>query len=85
MKTNFLTIDNLPLNENFIELPYINETMKFTGEVSEELNDGYDNFILAKAVITNKKGQTCEGFVRFNHCLENSNFIKNLDCNFYKL
>lgn len=85
MIKTFLTSDNLPLNVLFVELPYNSETMQFTGELSAEQNDGYDNFVIAKAVISNKKGQTCDGFVRFNYCLETSKFIKNLDCNFYQV
>jgi hypothetical protein len=85
MESNFLTSDNLLLNDQFVDLPYKTEKIRFTGVVSEERNDGFNNFVIASTIVTNNNGQQIEGFMRFNYCMDRSKFIKMLDCNFYKL
>ena len=85
MNSNFLTSDNLPLNDQFVDLPYKTEKIRFTGVVSEERNDGFNSFVIASTIIINNNGQQIEGFVRFNYCMEQSKFVKMLDCNFFKL
>ena len=84
---SFLTIDNLPTNKKFVDLPYKNEIIQFTGRIlgSEEIADFGNSYKYAEVLINNNKGQKMLSSLRFTYCIEKSQYVKDLDCNFYQL
>ena len=81
----FLNIDALPTELQFTNLPFKDEKVIFTGEISQELNDGYNNsYKLAYTNIIKANGEILTDSIKFYFDVNKNAFIKILDCNFFK-
>ena len=81
---NFISINALPLNTLFIDLPFKEETIQFTGVISKQYNNGIDNFKSVEIIKTNSKGQREKSCISFFYDMNLSDYVKRIDCNFYE-
>lgn len=68
-------------------MPYKTENIQFTGKIlgGEEVADFGNSYKYAEVLVSNDKGQKTTSSVRFTYCIEKSQYIKVLDCNFYQI
>lgn len=85
MENNLLFIDSLPLDKKFIDLPYANETLQFTGNVSDNWTESGYTIKSAEVVICHlTNGKTMIHNISFYYDIDLKTFVKRLNSNFYE-